>query len=142
VAGRAGRSPLGGQAIFQTYQPEHYAIQAAARQDFEAFLSQELAHRRNLRFPPFTRLARLELRDNNATRAEQAAQAMGRQIQDWIAASGSANIEMIGPAPCFFGRQNSLYRWQIILRASDPAALLRNRDLGNWLVEIDPPSLL
>lgn len=142
VAGRAGRSPLGGQAIFQTYQPEHYAIQAAARQDFEAFLGQELAHRRNLRFPPFTRLARLELRDNNAARAEQAAQAMGRQMQDWIAAAGSANIEMIGPAPCFFGRQNSLYRWQIILRASDPAALLRNRDLGNWLVEIDPPSLL
>ena len=73
---------------------------------------------------------------------DETQEAMGRQMQDWIAASGSANIEMIGPAPCFFGRQNSLYRWQIILRAADPAALLRNRDLGNWLVEIDPPSLL
>jgi len=140
VAGRAGRSPLGGQAIFQTYQPDHYAIQAAARQDFEEFLGQELAHRRKLRFPPYTRLARLELRDPNANRAEQAAQVMGLQLQEWIASS--PNIEMIGPAPCFFGRQNGLYRWQLILRAPDPATLLRNRDLGNWLVEIDPPSLL
>jgi primosomal protein N' (replication factor Y) len=142
VAGRAGRSPLGGQAIIQTYQPDHYAIQAAARQDYDGFLSQELAYRRKLRFPPYTRLARLELRDSDPARAEKNAQVLGQRLQDWIAAARSSSVEMIGPAPCFFSRQNGLYRWQIILRSSDPAALLRGRDLSGWLVEIDPPSLL
>ena len=53
VAGRAGRSPLGGQVILQTFQPEHYAIQAAARHDLEGFTRQELAYRRELGYPPY-----------------------------------------------------------------------------------------
>jgi primosomal protein N' (replication factor Y) len=49
---------------------------------------------------------------------------------------------MIGPAPCFFARIAGQYRWQIVLNGPDPAALLRGRDLGEWRVEINPPSLL
>ena len=49
---------------------------------------------------------------------------------------------MIGPVPCFFTRLNSRYRWQIILKGQDPTALLQNRPLTDWIVEVDPPSLL
>jgi primosomal protein N' (replication factor Y) len=142
VAGRAGRSPLGGRAIFQTYHPEHYAIQAAAGQDYEVFLRQELAHRRKLVYPPYARLARLELRDPDEAGAAKEAARMGEQIGNWIERSEWRSTEMIGPTPCFFSRRDGAYRWQIILRGPDPASLLRGRPLGNWLVEIDPPSLL
>lgn len=142
VAGRAGRSPLGGRAIFQTYRPENYAIQAAAAQDYEAFLRQELAYRRKLGYPPYARLVRLELRDSDEERAAREAARMGDQVGRWIEASERGAVEMIGPAPCFFNRRDGYYRWQIILRGQDPSGLLRGRPLGSWQVEIDPPSLL
>jgi len=53
---------------------------------------------------------------------------------------------MIGPVPCYFARVGGVYRWQIILRGSDPVPLLRERVVENWLkdwrVEVDPISLL
>ena len=142
VAGRAGRSPLGGQAIFQTYRPDHYAIQAASEHDFESFLRQELAYRRKLGYPPYTRLARLELRDKDAEAAAREAARMGAQVERWIEEGNLRGIEIIGPAPCFFSRRDELYRWQIILRSPDPVGFLRGRQLASWRVEIDPLSLL
>jgi primosomal protein N' (replication factor Y) (superfamily II helicase) len=50
--------------------------------------------------------------------------------------------EMIGPVPCFYSRRAGLYCWQIILRSPDPLALLKGKPLGDWYLEIDPPSLL
>ncbi len=142
VAGRAGRSPLGGKVVLQTFQPDHYAIRAAARHDYAGFYQQELNYRKRLRYPPFTRLARLEIRNANAAKAEADAQAMARQVESWIRASDHHTTEIIGPVPCFFSRQNLLYRWQIVLRGPDPADILRGKSLGEWRVEIDPTSLL
>ena len=59
VAGRAGRSARGGRVIIQTYQPEHYAIQAAAQHDYDAFYEREMTFRREHGYPPMRRLARL-----------------------------------------------------------------------------------
>jgi primosomal protein N' (replication factor Y) len=53
VAGRAGRGERPGRVIIQTYSPEHYAIQAVLKQDYEAFYKQEIAFRRELNEPPF-----------------------------------------------------------------------------------------
>jgi primosomal protein N' (replication factor Y) len=142
VAGRAGRSPLGGQVILQSFMPEHYAIQAAAKHDFSAFYRQELVHRRRLGYPPFTRLARLEYRSPNAQQAEKAAQTLAQQLQHKIDQTGKRASELIGPAPCFFAKVDGNFRWQIVLRSPDPAALLRDEPLGDWRLEIDPPSLL
>ncbi|MDD2696514.1 MAG: helicase-related protein, partial [Anaerolineales bacterium] len=141
VAGRAGRSPLGGEVVLQTFQPEHYAIQAAARHDYAAFYRQELAYRSELGYPPFTRLARLEYRHANAGRAESVARHLAEEIKRWSEVEGR-HVEMIGPAPCFYARLAGMYRWQIILRGSDPATVLRGRELGAWRVELEPPSLL
>lgn len=142
VAGRAGRSPLGGRVVLQTYLPEHYAIQAASRHDYQGFLRQELDYRRKLGYPPFARLARLELRDTDERLAEQEARRMGDLVRGWLEAGGHRGTEMIGPAPCFFSRQGGQYRWQIILRGPDPAAVLRGQALGDWRVQVDPVSLL
>lgn len=142
VAGRAGRSPLGGRVILQTYIPDHYAIQAASHHDYESFYHQELAFRRKLAYPPFARLVRLELHLTDPAEVEKEAHRMGAQVSDWIEQGGYKSTEMIGPAPCFFNRRGGLYRWQIVLRGPDPAAVLRGHPLGEWHFEVDPPNLL
>jgi primosomal protein N' (replication factor Y) len=142
VAGRAGRSPLGGSAILQTFQPDHYAIQAASRHDYHDFYRQELANRRRLGYPPFSRLVRLEFRNLDEQKAETAARQLAAQIQEWISQGGHRTAGIIGPAPCFFFRISGYYRWQVILRSPDPVAVLRNKQTGEAHIEVDPLSLL
>jgi primosomal protein N' (replication factor Y) len=142
VAGRAGRSPLGGQVILQTFQPEHYVIQAAAKYDFDGFYALELDKRRQIGYPPFCRLARLEFRHLQNEQAERAAQMLAEQLKLWIQEGGHSASEIIGPAPCYFSRLSGYYRWQVLLRSPDPAAILRGRSLQGWRVEMDPVSVL
>ena len=142
VVGRAGRSLLGGEAILQTFQPEHYVLQAVAQHDYPAFYQQELAFRRQLGYPPFTALVRLEFRHLDAARAEQGARELAAQVQRWIQELGRTQTRLLGPAPCFFARAAGMYRWQIIVAGPDPVSLLRGRNLTGWRVEVNPPSLL
>lgn len=142
VAGRAGRSPLGGQVILQTFEPEHYVLQAAAQHDYRTFYRQELDYRRRLHYPPFTRLVRLELRGPKEQPIKQAAEQLKADLQAWQNESRGSVTEIIGPVPCFFARVAGDYRWQIILRGPDPVQLLKGRRLDQIRVEVDPPSLL
>ena len=142
VAGRAGRSARGGEVILQTFQPEHYAIQAAARHDYATFYARELEERRRLGYPPYSRLVRLEYRHYEAAKAEAEAKQMAAKIEQWIAARHSSLVTLIGPAPCFFARVAGLYRWQIVLRGPEPESLLRGKKLEGWRVEVGPVSLL
>jgi primosomal protein N' (replication factor Y) len=143
VAGRAGRGLLGGRVIVQTYTPEHYAIQAAARHDFATFAAKELAFRREHNYPPYSRLARLLFRDADAGRVQRAAEAVGRQLRDHITRKKLMDADVLGPAPCFFPRIRDDYRWHIILRAPDPASILRGFPLPfSCRVDIDPLNLL
>ena len=101
VAGRAGRSPLGGRVLLQTFLPEHYVIQAAAQHDYDSFYRSEMENRRKLGYPPFGRLVRLEYRHARADAAESAAQKMAAQLRSWIAAGERRATEIIGPVPVF-----------------------------------------
>ncbi len=100
-----------------------------------------MAYRRQLRYPPFTRLVRLEYRHYDPRSAEEAALTLAGHLQTWIE-EAEQHVEMIGPVPCFFTRLHGRYRWQIVLRGPDPAALLRERHLPDWTIEVDPSSLL
>jgi primosomal protein N' (replication factor Y) len=142
VAGRAGRSILGGRVILQTFQPENYAIRAAAKHDFAAFYQREMAYRRELGYPPFARLVRLEIRNADRQRAEADARALERNLRNWLKQGNYPAVELVGPAPCYFARLGGIYRWQIVLRGPDPSALLRGRELKDVRVEVNPPSLL
>jgi len=142
VAGRAGRSPLGGAVVLQTFQPDNFVIQAAARHSYPDFYQRELAYRRQLGYPPIANLVRLEQHHTDARKAEENSRQLGAQISAWITESGQSAIEMIGPVPCYFERTARLFRWQIILRGSNPLALLRGRQLKDVLVEVNPPTLL
>jgi primosomal protein N' (replication factor Y) len=143
VAGRAGRGLRGGRVIVQTYNPDHYAVRAAARHDYAAFARRELAFRREQGYPPYRRLARLEYRHRKPERARLAAERLAETLRATLAARGLPPEDLVGPAPAFFAKRRDLYRWQVILRAEDPAELLRQVEIpGGWRVDIDPVSVL
>lgn len=143
VAGRAGRGLLGGRVIVQTYNPNHFAVQAAARHDYAAFAARELRFRREQGYPPYRRLARLEYRHRRSERARLAAERLAETLRATLMARGLPLEDLIGPAPAFFAKRRDLYRWQIILRADDPADLLRPVHISaGWRVDIDPVSVL
>jgi primosomal protein N' (replication factor Y) len=142
VAGRAGRSELGGRVILQTFIPENPVIQMAAQHDFNAFYRWELENRRTLGYPPFARLLRLEYRHADNVEAEKQARAMAERLSQTLADEQRSQTSLIGPVPCFFARVNGIYRWQLIVRGPNPAAVLQGRIPDGWRVEVEPVSLL
>ncbi|MCD6519681.1 MAG: primosomal protein N' [Anaerolineae bacterium] len=143
VAGRAGRSILGGRVIIQTYTPEHPAIQAASRHDYEGFYQKELAFRREYGYPPITRLIRLICVQNSERRAKEEAEKLYRFLSLKIVRDGLPDLRLIGPAPAFWLRLRGKWRWHILVCGADPHALLRDVRLPlGWRVDVDPVSLL
>ncbi|MDD5190637.1 MAG: primosomal protein N' [Dehalococcoidales bacterium] len=139
VAGRAGRGASGGQAIIQTYNPEHYAIQAAAKHDYNLFYEQEIAFRKQLREPPFTQLVNLTFVHPNEQRCEDETRKIAQQILEERDAQGIAGMELIGPAPAYMSRVRGRYRWQIILRGYDLPPFLKKCNFGQgWAIDVDP----
>ncbi len=142
VAGRAGRSTLGGRVIIQTYAPEHYAVQMAARHDYINFYETEIAYRRQLHYPPFTRLASLTYTHANDIACQRAAERMKGQITEERDSQGIADLSLIGPAPAFVHRRRGRYRWQLVLRGSDPPFILSRIPIPQgWTIDIDPVGL-
>jgi primosomal protein N' (replication factor Y) len=138
VAGRAGRSERGGKVVLQTFDPEHQVIQSAAKHDVNGFYEYELEQRKRLGYPPFTRLVRLEVRDQDQASAEKEA----RKVAGKLSVNSKQLAAVIGPVPCFFAKIGGYYRWQIVLRGSNPQELLHDVKLDGWRVEVDPISLL
>jgi len=142
VAGRAGRSSLGGKVVLQTFMPEHYAIQFAAKHDVNGFYERELEYRKQLGYPPYARLVRLEYRHADPLKAEEESQKAATKLKAKMEAEGRHQTELVGPVPSFFSKVDGIHRWQIIVRGPDPVSLLRDMKLNDWRVEVDPISLL
>ncbi len=145
VAGRAGRSERGGRVVIQTYTPEHYAIQAAAEHDYHAFFDRERGFRAEHQYPPVRRLARLIYWHKKLDKVKEETARMAEVLRYRLAQMGMEAdwLEIIGPAPAFFARHRGYYRWHILVRAPDPAQLLRGVDIPfGWRVDVDPMSLL
>ncbi len=142
VAGRAGRGPLGGKVIIQSYSPGHYAVRAAAEHDYPTFYEKEIGYRRQLQYPPFSRLVSLVFAHTNDTACQREAERMKRTLTEEIASSGIAGISIIGPAPAFIHRIRGKYRWQIILRGTDLSEFLSTISVPQgWAIDIDPVGL-
>jgi primosomal protein N' (replication factor Y) len=121
VAGRAGRGDLPGEVLVETYYPEHYAIQLAARQDYLAFYEKEVQFRRLLHYPPFTALASILVRD---TKIENAIR-WSRQISAFLAPQESRGVKVLGPAAAPLARLKREYRFQFLLKAPKRGQLTR-----------------
>src|SRR5579885_2875938 len=81
VSGRAGRGELPGKVIVQTYHPDHYAIECAAKHDFHGFVAKELKYRRWMHYPPFNALANVLIQSPHLEEAAVWAAVLGRWVQ-------------------------------------------------------------
>lgn len=137
VAGRAGRGPMPGRVILQTYAPDHYAVKAAAALDVDRFADEELLRRRLLGYPPYRVLARLLVADAERERAERRA----REAADAV---GAAGVEVLGPLPAYVARRAGRWRFQVVVRTDDEAsrAAALERVPAGVAIDVDPESLL
>jgi len=144
VAGRAGRSPLGGRVIVQSYTPDQVPIEAAANHDYEGFYQMELAFRQEQQYPPFKRMALLMFSGPGPERSAAEAKKLAQRLRRHVERQGLPAVSVIGPTPSYVRRVGSQYRWHILLRAHDPAAVIRPLLPlpQGWRVDIDPVTLL
>ncbi len=143
VAGRAGRQSAGAQVVLQTYAPDHYALLAAQEHDFPAFYTQEIAFRRQIGYPPFSRLVRFVYTSGSDDRGRRAADQLAADIRQLAAELDLGDWGIIGPAPAFFHRQRNRFRWHLLLRAADPTPLLETLRLPpGWALDVDPVHVL
>ena len=119
VAGRAGRADLPGQVVIQTYMPEHYAIRAAAAQDYRAFYRMEFDRRKRDLYPPFTMMARLLCTAENAEIAQAVSCELLDKLNDFL-------------------QKNPVLRRRILFMRQDDAPLkyLRGRHRAQVLIKL------
>ena len=139
VAGRAGRGDKPGKVILQTYNPEHFSIQAAQNQDFREFYRQEILFRRALKYPPFSRIIQLKIAGRDKRQTETHARSLGEvcrrlgQQDDVLRKS----VEVMGPIEAALARIAGKYRWQILLKGQRAGTLHR----FVWRVMRENPAL-
>ena len=119
VAGRAGRAAPGSRVVVQTYSPQHYAIRFAAMHDYEGFAAKELALRRELRYPPFGRLAYVGVSGVDKQAVSDAAERVAAALRD-----ATAGVDVLGPAPDPLPKARGEYRARVALKAQGEDALL------------------
>lgn len=155
VAGRAGRGKLPGEVILQTYAPDHYAITAAARGDYEGFYRSELGLRRELGYPPFTSITRLLMTSADEGLVGRAAMQAASAIKRGVAGLEEGSFSVLGPSPCAIKKVAGRFRWHIIIKSQNPdetnrmitesmrgiAREFEKTDL-EFLYDVDPESLL
>ena len=139
VAGRAGRGFRKGKVIIQTYSPQHYAIQAAVKQDYSLFYQQEINYRSQLNYPPFSQLVNLIFSHINNEACQKEVNRIKKLIIEHRDVEGLTGISIIGPTPTFIHKLRGRFRWQLILRGRNLSAFLSKIPLPQgWVVDIDP----
>jgi primosomal protein N' (replication factor Y) (superfamily II helicase) len=125
VAGRAGRGQTPGKVVLQTYFPDHYAVQYAARHDFTGFYDKELRFRSWMHYPPYSSLANVLIRSD---RLDDALQWSGT-LEKWFEKTRHEGIRVLGPAAAPILRLKRDYRYHFVLKSASREklnALLRS----------------
>jgi len=125
AAGRAGRGEAPGRVIVQTLNPGHYCFTSAARHDYEAFFAEEIELRRELAYPPFSRLCCLRVAGPTDEAAARAAGALHDMAEILLKRQGrsGAGITLLGPAPALLAKLKGRYRWNLLVKGGDVKTL-------------------
>lgn len=146
TAGRAGRGNEKGNVVIQTYTPEHYAIQAGAKQDYEAFYKEETAYRKEAFYPPYCRLIKLTFLDTIKEKAVARATDVADELEKRLAEP--KGTEILGPFGAAVEKIREYYRINILIKTTDPQAVkdtLRTMNLhhtDNLILDIDPTNTM
>jgi primosomal protein N' (replication factor Y) len=123
VSGRAGRGDLPGKVLVQTYHPDHYAIQFAAKHDYPGFVAKEMQYRRWMHYPPFSVLANVVVLSEKLEEATGWAGTLGK----WFERTRLDKVRVLGPAAAPIVRLKRIYRYHFVLKAE------RRQELGATL---------
>jgi primosomal protein N' (replication factor Y) len=116
VGGRAGRGKDHGELVIQTYAPAHYAIAAAAKQNYETFYRHEVELRRDLNFPPFANIIKIQLRSTSEPIAKDAALNLAKHLKKKLKGK---KVNIAGPAPGVIPKIRNRYIWNILIKTKD-----------------------
>ena len=148
VAGRAGRGGDPGEAIVQTIYPNHYSIEYACRQDYDAFFAKELRYRQSMRYPPLTAMVNIVVKAADARAALADAATLAQHLRN---NADIGRFSVLGPAPAPLAKLRGEYRAQIFLKGSHRggmrdavlSALAAEPDMRRRVsIDIDPVSIL
>jgi len=150
--------------ILQTYNPYNYVIKYALENNYDKFFLEEIKNRKELNYPPFSRLIKLTYQHKNAEKAEKEARILKEKLKQQLkflllnAKLQDMDFEILGPAPCFIPKIKNKWRWKIVIKIkckkflngdiylSERQVKIRNDLLkiipNNWKIEIDPDTLL
>lgn len=144
AAGRAGRGKLPGNVVIQTYDPDHYAIQTAKEQDYEAFYDKEIEYRRLMNYPPVWNMLLVHVTSPDESECGSMAQRVYDIAAQMISHTDENHspddrhrIQLIGPADATIAKVNDIYRKVIYMKTSDYAALISIKDGIEQAVKAD-----
>ncbi|MGL4367256.1 MAG: replication restart helicase PriA [Brevinemataceae bacterium] len=136
--GRAGRRDAQGSAVIQTYLSEHFAVQLAAEQNFEAFYLKELEIRKQFHYPPFTRIGRIVFKSSNYEILNNLIFILKKKINSKQNEFKDLSIEILGPGPCPIERINNNYRYHIIVKAPTHQSVLKTIKFFRTILKAHP----
>ena len=126
AAGRAGRGEKPGEVVIQTYQPEHYGVVYAAKQDYEDFYGEEIAYRELLGYPPVEHMLAVLI----VSRVQEDGEGLGEKMAELVKKEMGEvrGLRVIGPAEAAIGKLSDLYRHTLYLRHGDYQVLVEAKD--------------
>lgn len=118
VSGRAGRGTVPGRVILQTYNPDHFSIEAAKNQEIKAFYNKEIIFRKALNYPPFSRIILLKISGKDSGKTKRYAMDVGDLCNTLKKNNNSflKTVEILGPITASIPRIAKQFRWQILLK--------------------------
>ena len=112
VAGRSGRAEKEGAVFFQTWQPDHPAIELAKEHDYKSFARQELAYRKMLQYPPYSRIIRFVFKGKQENRVRMVASTFTESLTEVLGSFDS----VLGPTPSAITKMQNFYRWESFIK--------------------------
>lgn len=134
AAGRAGRGDKKGEAVIQTYSPEHYSITAAARQDYEEFYEEEIRYREAMGYPPAEHLLAVLLSASSEKLLETGASYL-KKYAEYV--KPDENLALIGPASPYVGRINDVYRKFLYIKHENYDTLIQMKNRLEEYIEVN-----
>lgn len=136
AAGRAGRGGSRGDVVIQTYQPDHYAIVSATKQDYEAFYTEEISYRMLLGYPPTGHMLSILMESMDEIKVQDFATSLADRINsDIINCYENKRVTVIGPCAASVKKINDFYRMVIYIKSKDMDILVRLKDKVELFIE-------
>ena len=135
AVGRAGRGSLPGEAVIQTYQPEHYAVVHAANQNYEGFYGEEIIYREMVGYPPVSNMLAVQVFSREEESGFALADRLAAEVKEKFikpeekGAGGTIPLQLMGPAPATIGRINDIFRFVFYVKCAKYDKLVQIKDL-------------